>query len=237
MKLKNFQFILLLFYSIIVLLVFYFILFEIGISQITDISYIKEKALYYDNLLSEKFFISRVIFFLLSIIYVFCLGIYFPLVVVFGFFFGAVQGTILANLSTSIGSLILYNFAKKFLKDFSYFDKFESTWLKKFRNNEFLLIFIFRLFGGGGIPSNLQNLIPVVFKVRQLNYFFGTFLGQLPAMFVVCNLVHQLKTTTLTSNDKLSYLLLNDKKLLLAFLLYIFLVFLLFIFRSRLKKL
>ena len=58
MKLKNFQFILLLFYSIIVLLVFYFILFEIGISQITDISYIKENHNLYT--IYKNTYISRI---------------------------------------------------------------------------------------------------------------------------------------------------------------------------------
>lgn len=236
MKLKNFQLLLLLIYSIIVLSIFYFIFFEIGIVNISDLNYIKDKALNFENIFSEKILLLKLIFFVISIFYVFCLGIYFPLVVVFGFFFNPIQGTILVNLSSSIGSLFLYMFANKFFEDLSYFKKFENIWLKKFRKNEFLFIFLFRLFGGGGIPSNLQNLIPVIFRVKKINYFLGTFFGQLPGMFVVCNLVHQLKSSII-SEDSFFHILFNDQKLLVAFILYLSLVILLFVFGYKLKKL
>lgn len=232
MKLKNFQLILLLIYSAVVLSIFYLIFFEIGIGKITDLNYIKNKAFYFESFFSEKILLTKTILFLISILYVFCLGIYFPLVIVFGFFFGPIQGTFLVNLSSSIGSLFLYVFANKFFEDLSYFKKFENTWLKKFRKNEFLFIFLFRLFGGGGIPSNLQNLIPVIFRVKKINYFLGTFFGQLPGMFVVCNLAHQLKNS-ITSQDSFFH----DPKLLIASLLYLSLVILLFVFGSKLKKL
>lgn len=236
MKLKNFQLILLLIYSIIVFSIFYYFFFEIGIEKITDLNYIKDKAFYFENIFSKKILLIKLIFFVISIFYVFCLGIYFPLVVVFGFFFSPIQGTILVNLSSSIGSLLLYIFAKNFFEDLSYFKKFENFWLKKFRKNEFLFIFLFRLFGGGGIPSNLQNLIPVIFGVKNINYFLGTFFGQLPGMFVVCNLTHQLKNS-ITSEDSFFHILLNDQKILIAFLLYLSLVILLFVFGYKLKKL
>ena len=40
----------------------------------------------------------------------------------------------------------------------------------------------------GGIPFGLANLLPVLFNVKLKNYFFGTFLGILPAVFVFASL-------------------------------------------------
>ena len=235
MKLRAFQNTIFLLYTFIVVFIFYLIFFEIGVDKFTNLEYIKEKSLLLEKEYLKNNLFSKTILIIVSTLYVFCLGIYFPLVVIFGFIFGPIIGTILVNLSTSVGSLLLYIFAKNYFSDFSYFKKFESIWLNKFRKNEFIFIFLFRLFGGGGLPSNIQNLLPLVFKVKEINYFFGTFLGQLPGMFVVCNLIYQIKNTFI-SNEKLSFSIFNDIKVLSAFFMYGGLIFLLFVFRKKLNK-
>ena len=38
--------------------------------------------------------------------------------------------------------------------------------------------------GGFGIPFFLQNLLPVIFKMKNTNYFFASFLGFIPGFFI-----------------------------------------------------
>ena len=40
----------------------------------------------------------------------------------------------------------------------------------------------------GGIPFQIQNLLPILFNVGLKNYFFGTFLGIMPQAFIVVSL-------------------------------------------------
>ena len=42
----------------------------------------------------------------------------------------------------------------------------------------------FRLAGGLGTPFFLQNVMPVIFKMKNRNYFFSSFLGLLPHFFI-----------------------------------------------------
>ena len=45
---------------------------------------------------------------------------------------------------------------------------------------------IYRLIGG--IPFQVANLIPVIFNIKKKNYFFGTFLGMMPQIFILATL-------------------------------------------------
>ena len=42
----------------------------------------------------------------------------------------------------------------------------------------------FRAAGGLGIPFFLQNLLPVIFKIKNHNYFFASLLGFIPHFFI-----------------------------------------------------
>ena len=52
----------------------------------------------------------------------------------------------------------------------------------KFKKNEFTFFLIYRFVGG--IPFQIQNLLPVLFDVKVRNYFFGTLFGIAPQIFV-----------------------------------------------------
>tara|TARA_Y100001958_G_C21147995_1_gene484866 strand:- start:781 stop:1113 length:333 start_codon:yes stop_codon:yes gene_type:complete len=54
-----------------------------------------------------------------------------------------------------------------------------------FQKNEFYYFFIYRFVGGLGIPFGLQNLIPVLFEMKKINYFLSTFLGLVPSFFIM----------------------------------------------------
>ena len=53
-----------------------------------------------------------------------------------------------------------------------------------FKKNEFYYFFIYRFIGGLGVPFGLQNLIPILFGMKNLNYFFSSFFGFIPGFFI-----------------------------------------------------
>ncbi len=57
---------------------------------------------------------------------------------------------------------------------------------KKIQKHELLAVAILRFVGG--IPIQLQNLIPVLFNIKLKYYFFGTFLGIFPQAWIVVSL-------------------------------------------------
>lgn len=236
MNFPQFKYLSIFVYSIFVFLIFFYLIYFVGVSNITNINFIKEKFILFESFHRENQFTFLFISFVLCIVYVFFLGLYFPVVVFFGFFFGSIIGTFFVNFACSLGSLFLYIFVTKYFDNFSFFKRFENSWLNKFKQNEFMFIFFFRIFGGGGIPSNLQNIIPAIFKINNSNYFFGTFFGQLPGMFVICNLSYQLRKSVETYNN-LSIFSLDNQKFLIAIFIYIILFVLLFLLKLKLKRL
>ena len=103
-----------------------------------------------------------------------------------GIFFGKWLGTFISVISISIGALLLYvignyffrNIVKKILEE-----KFKK-YIQIFQNNEFYYFFIYRLIGGLGVPFGLQNLIPILFGMKKINYFMASFFGFIPSFFI-----------------------------------------------------
>ena len=44
---------------------------------------------------------------------------------------------------------------------------------------------MYRFIGGLGIPFGLQNLIPILFGIEKINYFFSSFFGFIPGFFIL----------------------------------------------------
>ena len=57
--------------------------------------------------------------------------------------------------------------------------------MQLFQKNEFYYFFIYRLIGGLGVPFGLQNLLPILFGMKKVNYFLASFLGFIPSMFIM----------------------------------------------------
>ena len=88
----------------------------------------------------------------------------------------------------SIGATGLYIFANFFLKDMikeKFLDRFRSL-EEKFKKSEFIYLVIYRLVGG--IPFVLSNVIPCIFNVKASNFFWATFFGMLPQLFIVVSI-------------------------------------------------
>jgi len=91
-------------------------------------------------------------------------------------------------IGLSIGATLLYIFANYFLKEMIR-DRFSNrfqTLEKKFQKSEFLYLLIYRFIGG--IPFSIQNVLPCIFNVKVYSYFWSTFLGMIPSLFIVISI-------------------------------------------------
>ena len=116
------------------------------------------------------------------------LGFGSPVALVGGFIFGKWIGTLLVVLGFSIGATFIYLFGNYFLKDLireKFLNKFQNL-EQKFKKSEFTYLLIYRFIGG--IPFQLQCLLPVLFNVKLKNYFFATLIGIIPQIFLAVSI-------------------------------------------------
>jgi len=174
-------------YLLILFAFLYFIFLQIEINRLTDFSYYKELQANLDVFIGKNFLINLLIFFIASIVWVVLLGFGLPLLMTAGILFGKWIGTLVAVISMSLGALLLYIIANFFFKDLvnKVLEKKFSNYIKLFKKNEFFYFFIFRITGGLGLPFALQNVLPIIFNIKKINYFFATLLGFIPSMFIL----------------------------------------------------
>jgi uncharacterized membrane protein YdjX (TVP38/TMEM64 family) len=173
-------------YIIILIIFLYFIFSKFDISRIGDFSYYKEIQINLEEIIGKNLTINLILFSVFSVIWVVLLGFGSPLLILSGILFGKWVGTIISTASISVGALSLYIIASYFFNDLVnqiLKDKFEK-YIKRFQKNEFFYFFAFRFAGGLGIPFFLQNVLPVIFKMKNYNYFFASFLGFIPGFFI-----------------------------------------------------
>ena len=111
-----------------------------------------------------------------------------PLALLAGFIFGKWFGLLFAVVGMTLGATLLYIFANFFLKEMIR-DKFLNRFKKleeKFKKSEFIYLLIYRFVGG--IPFQIQNVLPCIFNVKVSNFFWSTFLGMTPSLFLVISI-------------------------------------------------
>ena len=173
-------------YLIILISFLYFLFSKFDVSRIDDFSYYKTIQENIDETIGNNLVFNLMLFFIFSIIWVILLGFGSPLLLLSGMLFGKWIGTIISAVSISIGALSLYIIASYFFKDLVnqiLKEKF-SKYIERFQKNEFYYFFAFRFAGGLGIPFFLQNVLPVIFKMKNINYFFASLLGFIPGVFI-----------------------------------------------------
>ena len=173
-------------YLIILITFLYFLLSKFDTSRISDFLYYKEIQINLEEIIGENLIINFILFSAFSVIWVVLLGFGSPLLILSGILFGKWVGTTISTASISVGALSLYIIASYFFKDLVnqiLKDKFEK-YIERFQKNEFYYFFAFRLAGGLGIPFFLQNVLPVIFKMKNYNYFFASFFGFIPSFFI-----------------------------------------------------
>ena len=177
-----------LFYILAVSLFLYFIFTKFSFQEITSYEFIKNNRDYFYDLRQTNLFLLGVLFILFSILWVFAAGFGSPLALFAGFIFGKWFGLLFTVIGLSIGATLLYIFANYFLKEMIR-DRFLNRFQKleeKFQKSEFLYLLIYRFVGG--IPFQIQNVLPCIFDVKIFNFFWSTLLGMTPSLFIVISI-------------------------------------------------
>jgi uncharacterized membrane protein YdjX (TVP38/TMEM64 family) len=162
-----------LFYLIFVGLFLYFFFSKFSLQEITSYEFIKNNRNYFFDLKQTNLYFIAVIFILFTIIWVLAAGFGSPIAIFGGFIFGKWIGTFLVVIGLSVGASLLYLFSNFFLKDLVK-EKFLSRYKnleEKFKRSEFIYLLIYRFIGG--IPFAISNILPSIFNVKVINFFFS----------------------------------------------------------------
>ena len=177
--------------SYLVLLVVFLYLFfsHFSLQEITSYEFIKKNRSYFVELKNSNLFLITLVFLLFTIVWVFpFLGFGSPVALMGGFILGKWIGTIVVVLGLSIGGTFLYIFGNYFLKDLvreKFLNKYQELEIK-FKKSEFLYLLVYRFIGG--IPWVISCLLPTIFNVRILNFFFATLIGIIPQIFLTVSI-------------------------------------------------
>ena len=176
-------------YLLIVCLFLYFFFSKFSLSEITSYDFLKNNQYYFVELKKTNLLLISIIFLALTVLWVFpFLGFGSPVALMGGFIFGKWIGTIIVVLGLSIGATFLYTFGNYFLKDIikeKFLNKFQNLEVK-FKKSEFIYLLIYRFIGG--IPWQLSCLLPTLFNVKVINFFFATFIGIIPQIFLAVSI-------------------------------------------------
>ena len=177
-----------LFYLIAVCLFLYFFFSKFSLQEITSYEFIKNNRDYFFGLKQSNLILISILFVLFCIVWTLVGGFGSPIVLFGGFIFGNWLGTLLLIIGMSIGATGLYMFANYFLKDLikeKFLTKFKSLEFK-FKKSEFLYLLIYRFVGG--IPFAISNVLPCIFNVKVSNFFWATFIGMIPQIFILASI-------------------------------------------------
>lgn len=174
---------------LLVLTVFLTILFlNFDLKEITSYEFIYQNKEQLVLLKQNKLIFLILVFITFTIFWVAMLGFGSPVAILGGFVFGKWIGTLLTVFSLTSGALLLYFIGKYFFYDlikdklYKKFNHFE----KLFEKNELLIMIVFRFVGL--VPFFIANLLPVIFNISKKNYYLGTLIGILPAIFIMVSL-------------------------------------------------
>ncbi len=177
-----------LFYVSLVSLFLYLIFTKFTFQEITSYEFIKNNRDYFYQLRQSNLLLIGLMFILFATLWVFAAGFGSPLALFAGFIFGKWFGLLFAIIGMTFGATLLYIFANYFLKEMIR-DKFLNRFKKleeKFKKSEFIYLLIYRFVGG--IPFQIQNVLPCIFDVKVINFFWSTFLGMIPSLFLIISI-------------------------------------------------
>ena len=183
---KNLKLFLGISYLTILFAFLYFIFTGIEISRLNDFSYYKDLQKDLNYFVINNKITNLIYFFVFAIFWVALLGFGSPILIISGILFGQWLGTLISVVSISVGALILYSIGNFFFRDLlkKILEQKFNKHILLFKKNEFYYFFIYRFIGGLGVPFGLQNLIPILFGMKKLNYFLSSFFGFIPGFFI-----------------------------------------------------
>ena len=158
---------------------------KFSIDEITSYDFIRDNRSYFQELKNSNLFLVSIIFLIFTILWVFpFLGFGSPIALLGGFMFGKWLGTIIVVIGLSVGATFLYMFGNYFLKDLireKFLNKYENL-ERRFKKSEFYYLLIYRFIGG--IPWQLSCILPTIFNVKTINFFFASLIGIVPQIFL-----------------------------------------------------
>ena len=187
-KIKNIKLFIGIFYLVFIGLFLYLFFSKFTLQEITSYDFIKNNRDYFFELKKSNLVLLAIIFILFTIFWVLAAGFGSPVAIFAGFIFGKWIGTFVLVIGLTVGATLLYLFANYFLKD-TIKDKFLEKYKNlesKFKKSEFIYLLIYRLVGG--IPFAISNVLPCIFNVKVFNFFWATFIGIIPSLFLICSI-------------------------------------------------
>jgi len=162
---------------------------KFSIDEITSYDFIRDNRSYFQELKNSNLFLVSIIFLIFTILWVFpFLGFGSPIALLGGFMFGKWLGTIIVVLGLSVGATFLYMFGNYFLRDLireKFLNKYENL-ERRFKKSEFYYLLIYRFIGG--IPWQLSCILPTIFNVKTVNFFFASLIGIVPQIFLAVSI-------------------------------------------------
>ena len=224
-------------YLLLLFIFLYFFFSKFSLEEIITYKFIQTNREYLANIKQTNTILLSFAFMIIAVIWVFLLGFGSPILLISGFIFGKWIGALLATSALSVGATLLYIFVNYFFKDLikeKFLNKFKNL-ESKFRENEFTFFLIYRFIGG--IPFQIQNLLPVLFNIKIKNYFFGSFLGMMPQALVVVSLGSGI-SEIIKNNDSIPTIkeLLLSSEIYLPIIGFIFLIFVTIILKKFFYK-
>ena len=187
-KLKKIKLYIGLFYISIVGFFLYFLFSKFTFQEVTSYEFIKNNINYFNELKQTNLFLLGLIFIIFATFWVFAAGFGTPLALFAGFIFGKWFGLLFALIGMTLGATCLYIFANFFLKEIikeKFLNRFQNL-EEKFKKSEFIYLVFWRFVGG--IPFQIQNILPCIFNVKLFNYFWATLLGITPSLFLIVSI-------------------------------------------------
>ena len=236
-KAKKFKLFLGLFYFLLVGVFLYYFLSKFSFQEITSYDFIKNNREYFFELRQRNLLFLALVFILFTIIWVLAAGFGSPVAILSGFIFGKWMGTLIVALGLSVGATILYVFANYFLKELIR-DKFLSRYKNleiKFKKSEFIYLLVYRFIGG--IPFAISNVLPCIFNVKVYNFFWATFIGIMPQLFLIVSIGSGLEKIIDQNLETPRILdLISSPDIYIPLLMFVCLLFLTFFLRKKIYK-
>ena len=187
-RMKNIKIWISILYLILLSAFLYFLFSNFNIQEITTYNFIRSNSEYLVSFKEANLAIVSIAFIILGIVWIFLQGFASPLVLASGFLFGSYIGTIVVVIALSLGATLIYILANFFFKDLireKFLNKFNNL-ENRFKKRELTYMIAYRFIGG--IPLQIQNLLPCMFSVSVKNYLIGTIIGFIPQMFILASL-------------------------------------------------
>ena len=173
-----------LFYLLLISLFLYFFFSKFTLQELTSYDFIKNNRDFFFELKNSNLILLSVLFVIFCIIWTLAGGFGTPIILFGGFVFGNWLGTLLLVTGMTIGATLLYLIANYFFKDLirkKFLNRFKNL-ESKFKKSEFIYLLVYRFVGG--IPFAIANILPCIFNVKISNFFWATFLGMTPPIFL-----------------------------------------------------